>query len=82
MPLSYHYLGTCGTDPPPWPVVHVELQLHVGNMEEILHVVVAVFRWTDVKVTGERGHCDDIIYVLGLRDVVRKASIYHSLEKE
>ena len=57
--------------------MHVELQLHDGNVEEVLHVVVAVFLWTDVKVIGEQGHCDDII-----RDVVRKASIHHSLEKE
>ena len=62
--------------------MHVELQLHVGNVEEVLHVVVAVFLWTDVKVTGEWGHCDDIINVLGMRDAVRKASIHHSLEKE
>ena len=52
------------------------------TQHEVLHVVVAVFLWTDVKVTGERGHCDDIINVLGMRDVVRKASIHHSLEKE
>ena len=25
------------------PVVHVELQLHVGHVEEVLHIVVAVF---------------------------------------
>ena len=46
-------------DPP--PVVHVELQLHVGHMEEVLHVVVVVFLRTDVKVTGERGHSDDTL---------------------
>ena len=48
--------------------MHVELQLHVGNVEEVLHVVVAVLLWTDVKVTGEWGHCDDIINVLGMRE--------------
>ena len=64
-------------DPP--PVVHIELQLHVGNMEEVLHVVVVVFFGTDVKVSRERGHGDDIINVLSVRDVVRKASIHNSL---
>ena len=64
-------------DPP--PVVHVELQLHVGNMEEVLHVVVVVFFGTDVKVSGERGHSDDIIIVLSVGDVVRKVSIHISL---
>ena len=64
-------------DPP--PVVHVELQLNVGNMEEVLHVVVVVFFGTDVKVSGERGHSDDIINALSVRDVVRKASIHNSL---
>ena len=59
--------------------MHVELQLHVGNMEEVLHVVVVVFFGTDVKVSGERGHGDDIINVLSVRDVVRKASIHNSL---
>ena len=65
-------------DPP--PVVHVELQLHVGHVEEVLHVVVVVFLGTDVKVTGEGGHSDDTVNVLSVRDVVGKASINHSLE--
>ena len=59
--------------------MHIELQLHVGNMEEVLHVVVVVFFGTDVKVSGKRGHGDDIINVLSVRDVVRKASIHNSL---
>ena len=39
----------------PSPVVHVELQLQVGHVEEVLHVVVVVFLGTDVKVTGGTG---------------------------
>ena len=54
--------------------MHVELQLHVGNMEEVLHVVVVVFFGTDVTVPGEQGHGDDIINVLNVRDVVRAMS--------
>ena len=59
--------------------MHVELQQHVGNMEEVLHVVVVVFFRTDVKVSREWGHGDDIINVLSVREVVRKASIHNSL---
>ena len=67
-------------DPP--PVVHVELQLHVGHVEEGLYIVVVVFLQTDVKVTGERGHSDDIVNVLSVRDVAGKAFRNHSLEEE
>ena len=59
--------------------MHVELQLHVGNMEEVLHVVVVVFFGTDVKVSRERGHGDDIINVLNVRDVVRAMSAWYAM---
>ena len=60
--------------------MHVELQLHVGHVEEVLHVVVVVFLGTDVKVTGEQGHSGDTVNVLSMRDVVGKASINQLLE--
>ena len=77
VPQLWHAWREALLDPP--PVVHIELQLHVGNMEEVLHVVVVVFFGTDVKVSGERGHGDDIINALSVRDVVKKASIHNSL---
>ena len=60
----------------------VELQLHVGHVEEGLHIAVVVFLGTDVKVTGKWGHSDDTVNVLSMRDVDGKASINHSLEEE